>query len=844
MPGKILRDMIPAMCPRSSPLVQDQITRLIPYLHSTIPVEQDKDIYTLLHNISGGDYSRATKEFLMLVMYFLSNKLFDRNDSARICDKLLEWFEMGNNHLLLQDMILHKHKMPTIEALAEGIFASTLRAGNVAIAKMFLDSGLEPNIIISMRSDFRGYTAIQMVARIGDVHMAKLLLEFKANVHATNSSFAKSPRYDLEPTQTPLQIAARAGNTEIVRLFISEGAVVNMSDESESSALQNAIMAGNAEITSLLIQEGADIDASFGGYGCSLECAIRIGADNLAGMLLERGSDINCRGKSPFYKNTPLQSAIMVEDHNMIERLLKRGVDVNSPAADGGRTALQWAAEKGYLELCRALMNAGANVNAAPAASGPGITTLAAAVSSGNHQLVELLLQHGADVNCRSGSITALRTATWLNDVKMVRLLLSVGADTSRDGLIADATRAKNPELILTLLEAGANINQNFIAGTCALTIAAETNDVNLVQFLLSKGAHPNITCDPERRRFRLPLVEATKCRNFHMIEMLLEAGADCGRADSGGLNALQTAAKMGDIELVRYFLKAGADVNLPAAFSHGLTALQAAVKSRNIELIQFLISEGADLNSPAAENWGRTALQGAVSNQDIDLVRTLLAAGAYADEAPSKYGDTSLTRAASNGDNDLIELLLDKGANINYLSRVAGDKHRTALLAAVDCGHYHTVQLLIDRGANINYLNRVAGDKHRTALLAAVHYGHYHTVQLLIDSGANVNAPGTNATGETALQCAASSGYLGIAKLLLAAGAFVNAPGGKTCCGWTALETAAAHGRIDMLKLLLIHGADITTDWGRRQLKKALKLATETGHNAAAKFLKYHQLC
>jgi hypothetical protein len=198
MPGKILRDMIPAMCPQSSPLVQDQMTRLIPYLHSTIPVEQDKDIYTLLHNIFGGDYSRATKEFLMLVMYFLSNKLFKRNDSARICDRLLEWFEMGNNHLLLKDMISHKHTIPTIEALAEGIFASTLRAGNVAIAKMFLDSGLDPNIIISMRSEFGGYTAIQMAARIGNVHMAKLLLEFKANIHDTSSSFAKSPWIDLE----------------------------------------------------------------------------------------------------------------------------------------------------------------------------------------------------------------------------------------------------------------------------------------------------------------------------------------------------------------------------------------------------------------------------------------------------------------------------------------------------------------------------------------------------------------------------------------------------------------------------------------------------------------------
>ena len=61
---------------------------------------------------------------------------------------------------------------------------------------------------------------------------------------------------------------------------------------------------------------------------------------------------------------------------------------------------------------------------------------------------------------------------------------------------------------------------------------------------------------------------------------------------------------------------------------------------------------------------------------------------------------------------------------------------------------------------------------------------------------------------------------------------------------GDTALEAAAAFGRIDILILLLNEGADITSDSGRFQLKLALDIATENGHDAAAKFLKYHQIC
>jgi hypothetical protein len=96
---------------------------------------------------------------------------------------------------------------------------------------------------------------------------------------------------------------------------------------------------------------------------------------------------------------------------------------------------------------------------------------------------------------------------------------------------------------------------------------------------------------------------------------------------------------------------------------------------------------------------------------------------------------------------------------------------------------------------------------------------------------------------GLTALQAAAKGGYLHIADVLLEKGASANVRGSEKC-GYTALEAAASKGRIDMLKLLLNAGSDITTDFGRSQLRRALTLATSGGHDAAARFLKYHQIC
>lgn len=49
--------------------------------------------------------------------------------------------------------------------------------------------------------------------------------------------------------------------------------------------------------------------------------------------------------------------------------------------------------------------------------------------------------------------------------------------------------------------------------------------------------------------------------------------------------------------------------------------------------------------------------------------------------------------------------------------------------------------------------------------------------------------------------------------------------------------------GRLDMIKLLLNAGADITSSWGRDGVERAVKGAKSNRHNAAARFLKDHQV-
>lgn len=127
-----------------------------------------------------------------------------------------------------------------------------------------------------------------------------------------------------------------------------------------------------------------------------------------------------------------------------------------------------------------------------------------------------------------------------------------------------------------------------------------------------------------------------------------------------------------------------------------------------------------------------------------------------------------------------------------------------------------------------------------RTPLQCAVEVANLDVIDILLKAGADVNERPAPDSGATALQLAAIKGYMGIAKLLLGRGADVNAARASRR-GRTALEGAAEHGRIDMIVLLLHHGAK-TTDGGRRQYIRSIKLAETSCHLVAAGLLRRHR--
>ncbi|VEN64744.1 unnamed protein product [Callosobruchus maculatus] len=104
-----------------------------------------------------------------------------------------------------------------------------------------------------------------------------------------------------------------------------------------------------------------------------------------------------------------------------VRKHLKRG-DVDQRHT--GYTALHYAARNGQLDVCKLLIENGANINAV---TNGGVTALSRAASTGNKDIVEYLLSKDADPFVKdSDGKTALHKAAENGHAHICRILLSV----------------------------------------------------------------------------------------------------------------------------------------------------------------------------------------------------------------------------------------------------------------------------------------------------------------------------------------------------------------------------------------------------------------------------------
>lgn len=227
-------------------------------------------------------------------------------------------------------------------------------------------------------------------------------------------------------------------------------------------------------------------------------------------------------------------------------------------------------------------------------------------------------------------------------------------------------------EICEKLIELGLDVNRkrnSHSNDSTALTVAVSRENMDIMRFLISQGADPNLPLNGSSALCASAFLadeNSSKC-----TEILLDAKADPNHPCSSQCEftyALEHAAYKGNIETARILLRNGADVNLLSEAGDYGSALAAAAYQGNGKLCQLLIEHGADVN---------------------------------ADLKVGKYG-SALAAAASEGYHKICQLLIDHGADINApLYR----EYPNALAAARDGGKIArpVCRLLINLGARDN---------------------------------------------------------------------------------------------------------------------------------------------
>ena len=222
---------------------------------------------------------------------------------------------------------------------------------------------------------------------------------------------------------------------------------------SADSELQNAIVANDTDRVRYLVTHGAHVDARDGeGYTARINAA-RFGFDARAGDLLAHRADPNLADRASGW--SPLMYAAWGDDGELVRALVGRGAALEARDHDA-MTALGIAAQNGKLKAARALLAAGADVNAAVAKGG--YSPLMLAAISGSQELAAALIAHGARVNAANpGGVTALMIAAAGNHFSIASMLLKAGAQIearSEDGRTAlSIAQANNNEAVVKLLE-------------------------------------------------------------------------------------------------------------------------------------------------------------------------------------------------------------------------------------------------------------------------------------------------------------------------------------------------------------------------------------------------------
>lgn len=520
-----------------------------------------------------------------------------------------------------------------------------------------------------VRADYNGRSALSFAVRENRIRATRLLLERGADaIHsgtpdtllqiARDRGWAevqalleqRLARYGSAPPEGEgVAAAIRDRDRAKVRQLLDDApALVHAPDERSNQPIHWAALTRQLALIDDLLERGADIEAQRTDGARPLQLAwgdyhYRAWMKGLPTTFEEAVAHLRARGA-----RCDMCTAAYIGDIARVRQLLDEDPSLaNRPSAyltyyPCSGTPLRNAAAAGHREIVELLLDRGADPNLPEEGIAPRGHALYSAVFHGHFEIAKLLLQRGAypDVEVESSADT-LSIALSRRDRPMVELLCSYGA-------------ARPVHLLAHYGD----------VQTAAAVFAADPALADDPAALGSAAGHEGFVRLMLRHRPDLAKRVAVAGKTREITEMLFQHGMDASHPDWLHITPLHRFAERGDVENAAIFIERGADLDARDEEFRS-TPLGYAAKYGRRRMVVFLLRRGARPSLPDDPTWA-TPLAWATRRGHEEIVRLLeafLAHGTLPPElSPGAYerlaGD--LVATYNTGDTAATERVAD----------------------------------------------------------------------------------------------------------------------------------------------------------------------------------------
>ena len=294
-----------------------------------------------------------------------------------------------------------------------------------------------------------------------------------------------------------------------------------------------------------------------------------------------------------------------------------------------------------------------------------------------NIEALNTYLHTGGNPSAYLGRVPLIMCATEMGNYEVVSKLIDIGVDVDAQkrgpylpfildgdtGMTSLHVSVTEEDLKITklLFENKADVNWEGLTGISPLNYAIANNRPTILRlFLEADGIDYKVNENA--------IISAAIDGNIEIFRLLFKADIQLGEIYE---KALVRAASKGHLRLVNFLFNEGTSINsrgYPIKSRNyegdpiGPTALHSSIRSNQIDVVKFLISAGADVN--AIDENGDTPLHRAAVSNRSEIAKLLVEAEAVMDWE-NKEGETPLEVAVNNASLNVVNLLKNRWGSI-----------------------------------------------------------------------------------------------------------------------------------------------------------------------------------